>query len=177
MKIVVLTGSPHRKGTSALLADNFIAGAEAAGHQVYRFDAAFKQIHACTACGTCKRTDTGCVFKDDEQELYPHVLAADAIVFISPVYFYSMSAQIKLAIDRLYAIDDALHGAKQCALLVTCEDDTLGATDGAVAIIKGMAAFFGWKLHGIITALACGNRAAIEKTSYPQDVFTLGKNF
>ena len=55
MKIIVITGSPHKAGTSALLADKFIAGAEKNGHKVFRFNAAFKNIHACTGCNACVR--------------------------------------------------------------------------------------------------------------------------
>ena len=50
MKIVVVTGSPHKQGTSALLADKFIEGAQAAGHEVFRFNAAFEDIHPCQGC-------------------------------------------------------------------------------------------------------------------------------
>ena len=53
MKITVITGSPHKAGTSALLADKFIVGAEKNGHKVFRFNAAFKNIHACTGCNAC----------------------------------------------------------------------------------------------------------------------------
>ena len=113
MKILVMTGSPHKDGTSALLADKFIEGAKEAGHEIYRFDAGFKNIHPCTACYTCQNTDNGCVFKDDEQELYPQVLAADAVVFVAPISYYGMCAQLKLARDRFFALGDTLKSAKK----------------------------------------------------------------
>ena len=53
MKVLVITGSPHKNGTTAALAEQFIAGAKAAGHEVTRFDAAFKQVHPCIACEKC----------------------------------------------------------------------------------------------------------------------------
>ena len=53
MKIVVVTGSPHKAGTSALLADKFIEGAESKGHEVFRFNAAFEDIHPCRGCDAC----------------------------------------------------------------------------------------------------------------------------
>ena len=64
MKILVLTGSPRKNGNSATLADNFIKGAEEAGHTVVRFDAAFKKVHPCIACNKCGM-DGPCIFKDD----------------------------------------------------------------------------------------------------------------
>ena len=61
MKILVITGSPHRRGTSMLLADEFSAGAEAAGHKVIRFDAASSRIEPCRACDYCRSHDTECI--------------------------------------------------------------------------------------------------------------------
>ena len=71
MKIVVITGSHHKNGTSAHLAAAFIRGAEETGHEVCRFDAAFRQVHPCIACETCHNTNRGCVFADDMKTLYP----------------------------------------------------------------------------------------------------------
>ena len=60
LKIVVLCGSPHKAGTSALLADKFIEGAQAAGHEVFRFNAAFEDIHPCNGCPLpCGRSGCG----------------------------------------------------------------------------------------------------------------------
>lgn len=70
MKIVVITGSHHKNGTSAHLAAAFIRGAEETGHEVCRFDAAFRQVHPCIACETCHNTDRGCAFADDMKTLY-----------------------------------------------------------------------------------------------------------
>ena len=95
MKITVITGSPHKNGTSARLAEEFIKGAESAGHKVFRFDGAFKNVHPCIACEKCHKTNSGCAFKDDMQELDPHLLESDGIVFVSPIYYYDVTAQIK----------------------------------------------------------------------------------
>ena len=117
MKVLVITGSPHKNGTTAALAEQFIAGAKAAGHEVTRFDAAFKQVHPCIACEKCHTADAGCVFKDDMEELNPLLFAADAVAFVSPAYYYTVSAQIKAAIDRFYANDAALYKGKKAVLI------------------------------------------------------------
>jgi len=176
MKILVLSGSPNKNGTTALLAEQFIRGAEEAGHSIYRFDAAFQEIHPCNACNACQTTDKGCVFKDGMAELYPRLPEADAIVFVAPIYYYGLCAQLKLVIDRFYALGDALHGDKKCLLLMACEDDTLESVAGAITSIKGMAGYLGWEMQGIISALSCADRAAIEKTAYPKQAYELGKN-
>ena len=125
MKIVMITGSPHRHGTSALLADAFIQGAQEAGHTVFRFDAAFQELHPCRACERCHNTDKGCIYKDGMEELNPHLLEADLVAFASPIYYYDWSAQLKLAIDRFYANSTALRTPKKAVLLLTMEDDTM----------------------------------------------------
>ena len=61
MKVTVITGSAHKKGTSALLADKFIEGAKEAGHEVFRFDAAFENVKPCLGCEYCSSHDSECV--------------------------------------------------------------------------------------------------------------------
>ena len=122
MKILVITGSPHRRGTSMLLADEFSAGAEAAGHKVIRFDAASSRIEPCRACDYCRSHDTECIQKDDMVYLRDDLLEADAIAFVTPLYYFGMSAQLKRVIDRFYALNDALRTPKRALLLATCGD-------------------------------------------------------
>ena len=86
MKIVVLTGSPRKNGNSAYLAEQFIKGAEEKGHEVFRFDCAFKQVEPCRACNRCGM-DGPCIFNDDFQELRPHLIDADMVVFATPMYY------------------------------------------------------------------------------------------
>ncbi len=103
MKITIITGSAHKNGTTAYLADQFCKGAIAAGHEIYRFYAAVQNIHPCIACEKCHNNNGGCVFKDDMELLNPHLLEADAIAFVSPIYYYDINAQLKAVIDRFYA--------------------------------------------------------------------------
>ena len=177
MKIVVITGSPHKNGTSALLADKFIQGAQEAGHEVFRFDAAFEDVQACTACDKCHTGDGSCVFKDAMEKLKPQLIASDAVVFASPIYFYAVNGQLKRVIDRFYAFDARLHVPKKTAWLLTCEDDTDESVAGADVSLSGMSRFLGWQVNGKVEALRCATRQEIEKTGYPQQAYELGKNF
>ncbi|MCI5500217.1 MAG: flavodoxin family protein [Clostridiales bacterium] len=176
MKIVVITGSPHRHGTSALLADRFIQGAREGGHEIFRFDAAFQDLHPCLGCDRCRQGDKVCVWKDDMTGLNPHLLAADMIVFASPIYYYDWSAQLKLAMDRFYGLGEALRVPKKSALLLTMEDDTMESAAGAILSYQGMTNYLGWERVGVISALGCGDLEAMEKTSYPQEAYELGKS-
>lgn len=64
-KITVVTGSPHRRGASFLLTDEFIRGAMEVGAEIYRFDAAFKRVTACSGCDHCGLGSSPCVYRDD----------------------------------------------------------------------------------------------------------------
>ena len=117
-KIVVITGSPRKNGNSFAMTDAFIRAAEAKGHAVTRFDAALKNIGGCRACMTCFQTGKACSFDDDFNTIAPAILEADAIVFTMPVYWYSIPAQIKGVIDRIFSlvVGGKDIAGKECAL-------------------------------------------------------------
>lgn len=176
MKILVITGSAHKNGNSACLAENFTRGAKESGHEVFQFDTAFKTIHPCIACERCNDTGKGCVFEDDMNEVNPKLLEADMVVFASPIYYYGVSSQIKSVIDRFYANDAALHNGKKAALLLAFADNTMESAEGAIASYKGMINFLGWENAGIIAAKGCQGLEDMQKTDYPNQAYELGKN-
>ena len=101
-KILVLSGSPRKGGNSDYLCDRFIAGAQEAGHEAAKIFISGKKVGYCRACYACKNTGK-CVQKDDMEEILAKMLAADVLVLASPVYFYSIDAQIKTVLDRTLA--------------------------------------------------------------------------
>lgn len=175
MKILLITGSAHRDGTTACLAEQFCKGALAAGHELYRFDAAFKNVHPCIACGKCHNDGNGCTFKDDMELLNLRLLEAEVIVFVSPIYYYAISAQLKTVIDRFYANDADIHGSKKAVLLAAMADDQAKSADGAVMSFKNMAEYLGWQIAGIVIAKGCSDRESLRSTDYPGAVYELGK--
>jgi multimeric flavodoxin WrbA len=176
MKVVVITGSPHKKGTSACLADNFIKGATEAGHEVYRFDAAFKKVRPCLGCKACITKGEGCVLKDDMEELNPKLLEADAVVFASPIFYCNLSAQIKTVIDRFFANDRAICGKRKTALLTTMKDKTMRSAEGVNICFRNTAIWLDWEVAGIVNAMEYLSVEVLEKTDYPQKAYELGKN-
>ncbi|MBU0513217.1 MAG: flavodoxin family protein [Proteobacteria bacterium] len=104
-KVLVLLGSPRKKGNSATLAGRIAAGAEGAGAEVEMVYLHGLKISPCQSCYAChKPKSEGCAIDDDMQPLYAKLKAADAWVFAGPVYWFSMSAQTKLVMDRLFAM-------------------------------------------------------------------------
>lgn len=175
MKVLVITGSAHKNGTTAYLAQKFIEGATEAGHEVFRFDAAFKNVHPCIACEKCHRTGS-CAFQDDMNELNPHLLEADVIVLVSPIYYYDINAQIKAVIDRFYANDEKLHGNKKAILMLAMADTSTESAEGALASFNGMTHYLGWEPIGTVVGLNCWTLDMMKQTDYPRQAYELGKN-
>ncbi len=149
-KIVVITGSPRKKGNSFAMTDAFIEAAKAKGHDVTRFDAAMMKIGGCRACETCFKTGKACTFDDDFNKIAPAILEADAVVFTMPVYWYSIPAQIKGVIDRIYSFCVAGKdiAGKKCALIACCEENDLSVFDGVRIPIERSAALLKWNKVG-----------------------------
>ena len=165
-KIVIITGSPRKTGNSFAMTDAFIKAAETKGHTVTRFDA---------ACETCFKSGKACSFDDDFNKIAPAVLEADAVVFTMPVYWYSIPAQIKGVIDKLYSFCVAGKdiAGKECALIACCEEDDLSVLDGVRIPIERSAALLKWQMVGEVLAPGVLNTGDIEKTDGCQQAAAL----
>lgn len=178
-KIVVITGSPRKNGNSAAMADAFIQAAEARGHAVTRFDAALKQVGGCRACETCFKTGKACSFDDDFNTVAPAILEADAVVFVTPVYWYSIPAQIKGVIDRLYSfvVGGKDIAGKDCALITCCEEDDLSVMDGVRVPLERSAALMKWNMVGEVLVPGVLNPDDVEKTDGRARAAALAEKF
>lgn len=107
MKILILTGSPHKKGTSNTLVGEFMRGAKEAGHIAEVYDCAYGDIHPCYGCDRCGMNGE-CIQKDDGNRVLKKLLDSDAVVFATPVYYFGMSVRLKMMIDRFYAKNGAI---------------------------------------------------------------------
>lgn len=165
-KIVVITGSPRKKGNSFAMTDAFIQAAQAKGHQIIRFDAAMLNVTGCRACETCYKTGKACSFDDDFNTIAPAVLAADAVVFTMPVYWYSIPAQIKSVIDKLFSlvVGGKDYAGKECAVIACCEEEDMSVLDGVRIPMERTAALLKWKMAGEVMVPGVLNIGDIEKT-------------
>lgn len=165
-KIVVITGSPRKNGNSFAMTDAFIKAAQAKGHTVTRFDAAMKKLGGCRACETCYSTGKACTFDDDFNTIASAILEADAVVFTMPVYWYSIPAQIKCVIDRIFSfvVGGKDIAGKECALITCCEEDDMSVMDGVRIPIERSAALLKWKMVGEVLVPGVLNIGDIENT-------------
>ena len=173
MNIVVLTGSPHRNGTTSVLTEEFIKGAESKGHNVFHFDAAFHDIHPCQGCDACGMNGP-CVQKDDiESDLIMRLVNADLIALITLVYYWHVSAQLKTCIDRFYARTGRISG-KQSVLLAAAGSNLDWTMECLNKYYATLSSYMRWQNRGTVFAPNCKTRAEILKTNYPQAAYDLG---
>ena len=178
-KIVVITGSPRKKGNSFAMTDAFIQAAEAKGCQITRFDAAMMNVGGCHACESCYKTGKACTFDDDFNTIAPAVLDADAVVFTMPVYWYSIPAQIKSVIDKLYAlvVGGKDFAGKECAVIACCEEEDASVLDGVRIPLERTAALLKWKMVGEVMVPGVLNVGDIEKTDGCKQAAALAEKF
>jgi multimeric flavodoxin WrbA len=180
-EILVLTGSPRRKGNSDKLADAFIAGALSAGHTTHKFEAAYKDIHGCRGCNMCWSVGTDpCVVKDDFFQLAPLIEKCETAVFVSPLYFWGFTAQLKSAWDRFYAYGRG-EGKKRIAvkesvLLLTQGSGEDATYEHAVGTYNDIAKYIGWQDRGVIVAKGVNGKTDIQKHEALARAETLGKS-
>ena len=178
-KIVVITGSPRRNGNSFAMTDAFIQAAEANGHEVTRFDAAMKSVGGCRACETCFKSGKACSFDDDFNTIAPAILDADAVVFTMPVYWYSIPAQLKGVIDKLFSfvVGGKDISGKECAMIVCCEEEDLSVMDGVRVPLERSAALMKWKMVGEVLIPGVLNAGDIDKTDGCKQAAALAGKF
>lgn len=151
MKIVVLNGSPRVGNTSATV-NAFADGAKESGHEVEILHVGKKKINGCLACEYCHMKGEGkCVQKDDMDKVYPAYAEAEMLVFASPIYYGSMTAQLTAAIQRMYAVGKPAKASKAVLLL----NSGLGKEyKGPIATYRDMISAMGIEDAGVCSVSA-----------------------
>ena len=159
-KIVILNGSPRRKGNTSALVKAFTEGAEGAGNTVTEFFLDGMNIHGCKGC-FCggKDPEHPCVQRDDMEKIYPVYKEADIVVLATPLYYWTISGQLKCAFDRLFAVaecdSDYRNPKKECALLMAAEGHGFEET---LYWYDRLEKHLGWKSIGKVL---CGGVMAV----------------
>ena len=176
---VILKGSPRERGNSSVLADQARAGAEAEGATVEAFHLHSMDIRPCDACDFCRETGV-CVIKDEMQGLYPKLISADAIILASPIYWFTYSAQLKLCIDRWYAIwnfnEDVFKG-KPVGIILTYGDTDLytSGTINAIHTFESMFRYLKAEIAGWVYGSVNDEGDAQKNSELMEQAYRLGK--
>lgn len=180
-KVLVLLGSPRKNGNSAILAERIAQGAKASGAEVEYVFLQELTIAPCRSCYACqKKGARKCAVDDDMQSLYPKLIAADAWVIASPVYWFNMSAQTKIFMDRLFALPayqkDAFYG-KRIAIAMTYGDVDPFAS-GCINALRCFQDAFGYtksKIVGMVYGSALGAGEIKKNDALLKEAQDLGK--
>ena len=176
--IVILNGSPRAKGNTAALVQSFSQGAEASGHKVTRFDLQTMTIHPCLGCfGGGKDPSSPCVQKDDMEKIYPFYQDADLVCLASPLYYWTISGQLKCTFDRLFAVaegnKDLENPKKECVLLMAAEGYGFEET---VYWYDRLMKHLGWTDRGKILCGGVFQAGDIQGNAKLQEAYQLGQS-
>ena len=177
--ILILKGSPRTNGNSSFLADQLARGVNDSGGSTESFHLSEMDIHPCDACDFCQETDGVCVIKDDMQLLYTKIRKADAIVFASPIYWFMISAQTKLCIDRLYAFEVVKHEIwpdKRIGIILTYgdEDPFHSGAVNAIYTFESMFRYTKSEIVGIVYSTAQDIGDAAQQPELIEKAYQLG---
>ncbi|MBQ9694107.1 MAG: flavodoxin family protein [Kiritimatiellae bacterium] len=173
-KVLILSGSPRKAGNSEILCERFAAGARAAGHYVERFSLAGKQIGFCRACYACKAGP--CPQQDAAIVFVQKMLEADVIVLSTPVYFYTMCAQLKALIDRSVMVYPKIVN-KEFYYMMTMADTDTSCFKGTIEALRGFVdCCEGSKECGMICAAGVYERGEIRDKPEMQQAYDMGLN-
>lgn len=174
-KVLILSGSPRKEGNSDLLCEEFKKGALEAGHEVEKIRVQEKNIGYCRACYTCREGGI-CAIRDDMAEILQKMIDCDVMVLASPVYFYSIAAQLKVVIDRSVARWTEVKD-KEFYYIVTAAEGEKAAAETTIACFRGYAdCVEGAREKGIIYGVGAYERGEIIGTQAMKDAYEMGKN-
>ncbi|HCL79105.1 MAG TPA: hypothetical protein DIC53_03960 [Synergistaceae bacterium] len=177
MRYLALFGSPRRTGNTAVALSSFLDGLASKGHEGEMVWLHGEKIAPCTSCNGCKKDGKGtgeCVIPDDMEKLYSLTTKADLLIFAFPIYWWSMPAQVKLYLDRLYALDYSALQGKKLFLLMTYEgEDHNSGAELLKSTFRCICEYLEIDFIGSL-GISTGSLPASENAEALEEAFTLG---
>lgn len=172
-KVLIISGSP-RKGNSDRLCEEFMRGAIEAGNIVEKVDLRSRRIGFCRACYRCTEKKR-CVIDDDVPAIVDSIHDSDVIVLASPVYFYSVDAQLKAVIDRCVSRWTEIHD-KQFYYIATAAEDSETMADCTIQCMRGLADCLDGSVEkGTVIGKGVYEIGEIEGTQALRDAYEMGR--
>lgn len=174
-KVLVLSASPRKGGNSDLLCDQFILGAQEAGNQTEKIFLRDKKIGCCNGCEACYDTHK-CVQKDDMAEILEKIIAADVIVMATPVYFYTMNAQMKTLIDRTVPRYEEITG-KEFYFIISAADSSKQSMERTLDGFRGFTMCLGGaKEKGVVYGVGAWRKGDIIGNPAFKEAYEMGRS-
>lgn len=173
-KVLILSGSPRKNGNTDILCDEFMRGALEAGHDVTKVRVAEKNVGYCKACYACR--DTGvCAVKDDMADILQMMIDCDVMVLASPIYFYSVDAQLKAVIDRSVARWTEVRD-KELYYIVAAADSEIESSRITLDCFRGYAdCIEGATEKGVICGMGVYEKGEIKDTPAMAEAYEMGR--
>ena len=176
--IIILNGSPRKNGNTSALTAEFAKGAKEVGNTVTEFFLGSMNINGCKGCfGGGKNPDSPCVQKDDMEQIYPVYKEADIVVLASPLYYWTISGQLKCAFDRLFAVAECdpnyRNPKKNCVLIMAAEGNGFEET---LYWYDRLEKHLGWKSVGKVLCGGVMDIGDITGKAELQEAYELGKS-
>ncbi len=176
MDVVVLMGSPNRRGSTSMLAERFAEGARESGHTVRIIDTAHADVSTCTGCVPCGY-DGPCVQKDDMEGIRKEILQADMIVFATPLYYFGMSAQLKTLVDRFCSFNGSIQRKRMKSAQLAVAWNSAGWTfDSLESHYRTLVRYLNLDDRGMVLGKGCGTPDMTRRSGYPEQAYRLGKS-
>lgn len=173
-KVLILSGSPRKGGNSDLLCDEFARGAKDAGNEAEKVFVRSQKVAPCNACYYCRDHAGACVIEDDMAGILDKMQAADVVVMASPVYFYSIDAQLKAVIDRSLARWTNIPN-KEFYYIMTAAEDSADVMDCTLECMRGFARCLqGAKEMGVIEAKGVYGPGEVRGTRFMEEAYKMG---
>lgn len=172
--VLVILGSPRKNGNSEVICNSFLQGAENAGHNTEKVFLQEKEIHTCRACYACRRTGK-CIIDDDMNELLYKMIKADVIILATPVYFYSVSGQLKTVIDR--TLPRYTEITNKDFYFVATAAAGKGSMERTMDSLRGFTDCLpNANIKGYIYGAGLYDKGEAEQSTYLQTAYEMGKN-
>lgn len=173
--VLILSSSPRRRGNSDTLCDEFMRGVVEAGHAVEKIFLGDKTINYCTGCSMCSLHGKPCPQKDDMAEILEKMLSADIIIMATPVYFYTMSAQMKTLIDRCCGLYTKMTD-KEFYFIVTAAEDDKSKIERTIDTFQGfLDCLENPTIKGVVYGLGVWHKGDIEGNKAMSESYLMGQ--
>lgn len=175
-KVLILSSSPRRGGNSDLLCDEFLRGAQQAGHAAEKILLRDRTIHYCTGCGACSEHGLACPQRDDAAAIVQRMIEADVIVMATPVYFYTMCGQMKTLLDRCCARYLEIRN-KQFWFIISAAETDIAAMERTVEGFRGfLDCLENPEEKGVIYGVGAWKMHEIEGKPAMREAYEAGRN-
>ncbi len=175
-RVLVITSSLRAGSNSDILTGQLVAGARDAGHEVERISLKGKEIRFCIGCLACQKTQK-CVQKDDAVWIAEKMKEAETLVFVTPIYYYEMSGQLKTLLDRMNPLFPSDYRFRKIYMLMTAAENEDYVPERAVSGLQGWVDCF--EKAEFSASLFCGGMSdageAKGKRKEQEEVYAFGK--